>query len=93
MSIRWNDHGFNYYRLKKGLYKDHPMSHYLFVLCIDKLSHMICEVVNRSNWMGIKAGRRGQVMSHLIFVDDLLLIGKGTRNQMECVNNVLTTFF
>lgn len=68
------------------------MSPYLFMLCMDKLSHMIYEAVDRGKWVSIKSRRRDPIISHLMFADDLLLFEKATRKQMDCMNNVLTTF-
>lgn len=42
--------------------------------------------------MGLKAGRRCLVISHLMYADDLLLKGNAIRNQMECLNNFPTLF-
>ncbi|GAU35481.1 hypothetical protein TSUD_384360 [Trifolium subterraneum] len=68
------------------------MSPYLFVLCMDKLSHMISQAVDGGKWVGIRAGRAGPIISHLMFADDLLLYGKATVEHMQCVIKVLDDF-
>lgn len=56
------------------------MSPYLFVLCMDKLTHLILEVINKEDWIPLKVCRNGPAMSHLMFADDLLLFGKATED-------------
>lgn len=52
----WNGSRNEFFRPGKGIRQDAPMSSYLFVLCMDKLSHMICEKVDAGLWQGIQAG-------------------------------------
>lgn len=54
------------------------MSPYLFVLCIDKLSHLILDSVEANQWECLKIGKGGPKVSHLMFVDDLILFGAAT---------------
>lgn len=37
----------------------------------------------------MKAGRHGPKISHLMFVDDLLLFGKATKNKMRLMKRIL----
>lgn len=41
---------------------------------MEKLSHMIIEVVNTKNWQALRMGKEGHWLSHLMFADDLLLL-------------------
>lgn len=53
----------------------------LFVLCIERLSHIILNSVNVGNWKGIRIKRQGPHISHLFFADDLVLFGEATEEQ------------
>lgn len=55
-----------------------------FVMCMDKLSHLIMEAVQVGDWKPMKAGRSGPLISHLTFADDLLIFGEATIDQMKC---------
>jgi hypothetical protein len=59
---------------------------------MDKLSHLIMHAVEEGRWNGIKAGRHGPVVSHLMFADDLLLFGEANERQMQCVMDTMETF-
>jgi hypothetical protein len=59
---------------------------------MEKLSHMILQAVNDGEWKGIKVGRSGPSISHLMFADDLLLFGQATEQQMNCVTRILDQF-
>jgi hypothetical protein len=91
-NVKWNGARAEYFRPQRGIRQGDPISPYLFVLCMDKLSHLIMHVVNVGDWRGIKAGRNGPMVSHLMFADDLLLFGEASENQMNCVMQILDTF-
>lgn len=92
MNIQWNGAGGDTFYPKKGLRQGDPISPYLFVLCIDKSSHLILEKVNKGNWESLKVGRKDPSKSHLMFAEDLLLFGKATDKKITCVINVLSKF-
>ncbi|GAU45807.1 hypothetical protein TSUD_87100 [Trifolium subterraneum] len=91
-NVKWNGARTEYFRPYRGIRQGDPMSPYLFVLCMDKLSHMISQAVDGGKWVGIRAGRAGPIISHLMFADDLLLYGKATAEHMQCVIKVLDDF-
>ena len=49
------------------------MSPYLFVLSVERLSHIINEAVEAKMWKPIQVGRQGPDLSHLFFTDDIVL--------------------
>lgn len=53
-----------------------PLSPYLFVLCIEKLSHLIADAVNRNVWKPVKTSPG---ISHLFFADDLILFAEASQ--------------
>lgn len=91
-NVMWNGARSEYFQPQRGIRQGDPMSPYIFVLCMDKLSHLIAQEVEEGNWVGLRAGRRGPVISHLMFADDLLLFGRASVSQLECVLRVLNTF-
>ncbi|KAK4252645.1 hypothetical protein QN277_014390 [Acacia crassicarpa] len=90
-NVLWNGEKTEYFKPGRGIRQGDPISPYLFVLCIDRLSHLICDMVNEGKWVPIKTSRGGPNISHLMFADDLLLFGVASTEQascmMECLNN------
>ncbi|GAU34270.1 hypothetical protein TSUD_321160 [Trifolium subterraneum] len=91
-NVKWNDTRTDFFRPQRGIRQGDPISPYLFVLCMDKLSHIILQAVEEGKWRGIKAGRNGPMISHLMFADDLLLFGSASVDQMRCVVDSLNLF-
>ncbi|MCH83160.1 hypothetical protein A2U01_0003975, partial [Trifolium medium] len=90
--VKWNGICADYFRPTRGIRQGDPISPYLFVMGMDKLSHLICHAVNQGEWKPIKVGRNGPVISHLMFADDLLLFGQAKVLQMQCVMRILDEF-
>ncbi|CAI8595323.1 unnamed protein product [Vicia faba] len=65
---------------------------YLFVLCMEKLSHLILKAMHNKEWKTLQFDKEGSWLSYLMFVDDLLLIGETNEAQMECVMRILHKF-
>lgn len=77
-NIKWNGVRSNFFRPRWGILQGDPISHNMFMLCVDKLSHIISNAVDREEWKAIKVGRDGPVVFYLMFLDDLLLFGEAT---------------
>jgi hypothetical protein len=92
MNVKWNGAREVYFRPQRGIRQGDPISPYLFVMCIDKLSHLISQAVNKRKWKAPKAGKNGPIVSHLMFADDLLLFGEATEGQMKCMVDILNNF-
>jgi hypothetical protein len=91
-NVNWHGARSGYFKPHCGIRQGDPMSPYIFVICMDKLSHLISHVVRQGNWKGIRAGRTGPMISHLMFADNLLLFGEANMGQMTCVMNILNNF-
>ncbi|KAL5735733.1 hypothetical protein ACOSP7_030185 [Xanthoceras sorbifolium] len=75
-----------------GIRQGDPISPYIFVLCMEKLSHIInSRVVDRS-WKAIKVSRKGPDISHLFFTNDLILFGQATSDQASVMKDCIDVF-
>ena len=45
-------------------------------ICMDVLSHIITNLVDKREWKAFKVGRNGPYISHLFFINDIILFGK-----------------
>lgn len=65
---------------------------YLFVLCMERLGHMIVKEVEAHKWSPIQISKDGPKLSHLFFANDVLLFTKAKPSQARLVSNVLQSF-
>jgi ribonuclease HI len=91
-NVLWNGSRSEFFTPHCGVRQGDPMSPYLFVLCMDKLTHLIAEAVENGKWKPMRAGRSGPSISHLMFADDLLLFGQAVDENMTAVVEVLNKF-
>ncbi|KAL4358598.1 hypothetical protein AHAS_Ahas09G0302700 [Arachis hypogaea] len=90
-NVIWNGNKTEEFIPRKGLRQGDPISPYLFVMCMDKLSHLIEQNVLDGEWKPIEVGRDGPKISHLMFADNLLF-AEATQDQMATIKCVLETF-
>ena len=88
--VEWK---YNKVKPSRGLRQGDPFSHYVFVLCMDKLSHIICDVVAKRKWTPMRIGKSGPYISHLMFMDDLILFREASIDQIDMVIKCLITFY
>jgi ribonuclease HI len=91
-NVLWNGNRSDFFKPQCGVRQGDPISPYLFVLCMDKLSHLIAEATENGKWKPMRAGRNGPLISHLMFADDLLLFGQAVDENMRAVMEVLNNF-
>ncbi|PNY12420.1 ribonuclease H [Trifolium pratense] len=91
-NVKWYGARSELFKPQRGIRQGDPISPYLFVLCMDKRSHLILKEVEEKRWKGIKAGRNGPVVSHLMFADDLLLFGEASEQQIKCIKDTMQKF-
>lgn len=76
----------------RGVRQGDLLSPYLFILCMERLGHLINKAVDEGTWKPIQLNSGGPLISHLFFPDDLLLFGETLVNQMEFMLDWLEVF-
>ncbi|KAB2612582.1 hypothetical protein D8674_034898 [Pyrus ussuriensis x Pyrus communis] len=71
-----------------GIRQGDSLSPYLFVICMEKLSHLITYEVNKKRWKPVKVSSGGPGISHLFFAADLLVFTKATVTQAKIVKRM-----
>lgn len=64
----------------RGLHQGDPLSPYLFILCIEVLSQLLD--IN-GDIQGIKFGKDIPAITHLLYADDLLLVGRANAKSSQ----------
>lgn len=70
----------------RGLRQGDPLSLYLFILCTDVLS---CLLNGNGDVQGISIGRSSPAISHLLYADDLVLVGRATKRSAGAMRDCL----
>ncbi|XP_061376295.1 uncharacterized protein LOC133318322, partial [Gastrolobium bilobum] len=81
MNVLWNGACTKEFRPTRGLRQGDPLSPYLFVLCMERLAHLISQAVDHRRWKPVRIKRGAPQISHLFFADDLLLFAEASQEQ------------
>lgn len=82
MQVLFNGEKTSSFRPTKGIRQGDPLFPTIFVLCVERLAHLIEEAVKKGRWRPVKFSRTGPAISHLFFADDLVLFGEEDLDQM-----------
>ncbi|CAL9005576.1 unnamed protein product [Prunus brigantina] len=77
---------------KCGIRQGDPLSPYIFVMCMEKLSHLIHQSVQDKIWKPVQICQGGPMVSHLFFANDLILFGKASVTQAKVMKQCLDDF-
>ena len=91
-SLIWNGKKLEEFRPSRGIRPGDAISPYLFVLCMERLGHIINKALDEGRWKPIKLSRRGPPLSHSFLADDLLLFAEASTSQMEIIMECLNMF-
>lgn len=92
MCILWNGEKTETFKPSRGLRQGDPLSPYLFVLCMERLCHLIEEAVEDMRWKPITLSRGGPQLSHICFAYDLILFAEASVTQIRVIRKVLEKF-
>lgn len=92
MSVNWQGRASQAFSPTRGLRQGDPMSPLLFVVALERLSHMISDAVNAGLWTPLKFGRGGPSLSHLMFANDVLLVAEASSSNVEQIMETLELF-
>lgn len=90
-SVQVNGELAGYFQSKRGLRQGCSLSPYLFVLCMNVLSHKIDKAVRDKKFM-FHPRCQSVKLTHLCFADDLMIFVEGTKSSVEGVLSVFDDF-
>lgn len=91
--ILWNGEQQEAFPHSCGLRQGDPLSPYLFVLCVERLSYLINEALDARIWQPILPCRGGPKLSHIFFADDLILMGKATLPTARTISKIMRSLW
>ncbi|CAA7036314.1 unnamed protein product [Microthlaspi erraticum] len=92
MSLLWNGEKTESFKPLRGLRQGDPLSPYLFVMCMERLCHLIERSIDEKEWKRISLSRGGPKLSHICFADDLILFAEASVGQIRVIRRVLEKF-
>ncbi|KAG8371874.1 hypothetical protein BUALT_Bualt12G0008300 [Buddleja alternifolia] len=92
LQILWNGEPLEPFAPRCGLRQGDPLSPYLFVLCMERLSYLIEEEVNNKVWDPISFGRNSPCISHMFFANDIILAAKANEKSARSIQKTLDLF-
>ncbi|GKV09489.1 hypothetical protein SLEP1_g20977 [Rubroshorea leprosula] len=91
-SVVFNGHLAGYFPGKKGVRQGDPLSPYIFVICMEILSHLLNKAAIEGKIVYHPKCAKVQ-LTHLCFADDLIIFTDGASSFLSAINNVLTQFY
>jgi len=73
MSLLFNGGKLNTFKPSRGIWQGDPLSPHLFILCMKYLGQLIEKECIKKRWIPMKAFKENIGISHMFFVDDLML--------------------
>lgn len=92
LSIIWNGEQMDWFNPKGGIRQGDSISPYIFVMCVERLSHIICQAVENGRWKPIQLSKNGPSISHLFFADDMVLFAEVSMEQLQVILECFNTF-
>lgn len=72
MQVLWNGDKSSAFPPSCSICQGDPLSPYLFALCVERLAHIIKDVISGGEWKPIQLNGHSPRLSHLFFADDLV---------------------
>ena len=82
----------DFFKISWGFRKGCPLSSLLFLLIVEGLSRIITKAKREGTLEGINLSLIMKI-THLLFVDDVILFGKGTLVEWQVYKAILDTFY
>ena len=92
LQILWNGEPLEAFTPSRGIRQGDPLSPYLYVICMERLTHLIEFEISMGNWRPVRASRGGPLLSNLAFADDLILFAEASVDQAQVIRECLDKF-
>lgn len=80
------------FHLSRGIRQGDPLPPYIFIMCMEHLTHIINETVARFRWTPFSFHRNRIHISHFLFANDILLFGEANVSSTNAIIDTLREF-
>ena len=81
----------NFFKSTRGLRQGCPLSPFLFLLIVDALSRIIHQAKREGSYKGVMV-TNSEELSHILFVDDVIMMGKRTCENLKEAEQLLNLY-
>ena len=92
MRILWNGEPTKCFHPTRGIRQGDPLSPYIFVACVERLSQIIENLIQAGHWRPLQVCSNGPQISRLIFADGIVLFAEATEAQALLIQDCLARF-
>jgi len=78
--------------MKRGLRQGDPLTPFLFLIVAEGSNRLIESAIQKKMFEGVVVGKKDVEVFHLQFVDDTLVIGKSTLQNVIVIKSILRCF-
>lgn len=76
----------------RGLRQGDPLSPYLFILCSEFLTTLLLKKEREGEIHGIKIDRNSPALSHIMYADDLIIMGRAKNAELVAFKECFETY-
>lgn len=76
----------------RGLRQGDPIAPYLFILCSEFLTRLLLRKEEKGVLHGLKIDRNAPAVSHIMYADDLLIMGRSNVKEATIVNECFSRY-
>lgn len=91
-SVLINGSPMGWFTAERGLRQGDPLSPYLFILCGEVLSRILLKMEDLKLIHGVKIGPSCDPISHLMFVDDLIVFARANEKEISSISQALSCY-
>ncbi|KAJ4779287.1 reverse transcriptase [Rhynchospora pubera] len=92
VSIHINGSGDGYITPERGLRQGCPMSPYAFIMVMEMLTRKLKKALHQNILEGVKLAPSAQTLTHMIYADDLVLLGQAKETEVSELRCILHEF-
>jgi len=92
MQVLWNGSKMDIFKLSGGIKQGFFISFYIFVLCLERLVHLIQDSVKKRIAIPLKLGGFSPLVSYLCFLDDMVLFFEAFVEQVMIIKLGIFTY-
>ncbi|KAJ4763344.1 RNA-directed DNA polymerase (reverse transcriptase)-related family protein [Rhynchospora pubera] len=92
VTIHINGSGDGYIIPRRGLRQGCPMSPYAFIMVMEMLTRRLKKAMAQARVEGVKLAASAQTLTHMIYADDLVLLGQANETELRELRSILDEF-